>query len=90
MKLERQLGGLQSLTEIPAGLIIIDSKEEKTAVAEARKLGVPVVAVLNSDCDPIAVDYPIPANDAASSSVQYILDKLTAAYKEGLKSKKHD
>jgi small subunit ribosomal protein S2 len=86
--MEHELSGLQSLTEIPAALLMVDSKEEETAVREARKMKVPIVAILNSDCDPSLVDYPVPGNDSAVSSVRYFLDEFAAAYKRGKKSKK--
>ncbi|MBU1178817.1 30S ribosomal protein S2 [Patescibacteria group bacterium] len=87
-KMERNFGGLQLFAEKPAAVIVVDSKKEKSAIEEARKLGIPVVAILNSDCDPAPVDYLIPGSDTVTSSIQYFLDKLTAAYKEGQKNKK--
>ncbi len=86
-KLERKFSGMSSLREIPSAVIIIDPKEESAAVLEARKMKVPVIAVANSDCDPNKIEYIIPGNDAASSSIEYFLGRLGAAYKEGLKNK---
>lgn len=81
VKMEKQLGGLESLFDKPVVLILIDSKEEKVAVMEAKKTNTPVVALLNSDCDISAVNYPIPGNDSSVPSIKYLLDKLIAAYK---------
>jgi small subunit ribosomal protein S2 len=82
-RLERHFGGLASLQHLPAALVIVDSGEERTAVREAARMRIPVVGILNVDCDPSQVTYPIPANDAAPSSVSYILERLVAAYKAG-------
>lgn len=88
LKMEKQLSGIKSLKEIPVALLVVDPKTEKTAVIEARKKKVPIIAILNSDCDPSDIDYPIPGNDSSVSSVQYFLDKLAGAYKEGAKKSK--
>ncbi|MFC1594986.1 30S ribosomal protein S2 [Patescibacteria group bacterium] len=77
--------GLRLLKKMPDALFVVDLNEEITAVKEARILGIPVVAILNSDGDPSFVDYPIPANDNSSQSVGYILDKVVGAYKRGVK-----
>lgn len=82
-KLEKYFGGVQLLDKIPEAVLVIDSKKENSAIIEARKTNVKIVAIMNSDCDPEVVDYPIPANDVASSSVQYLLDRLISAYKDG-------
>jgi len=84
-KLERRLGGFSTLSEIPSAMVVIDPKKSKAAVSEAKKVGVPVVAILNSDCNPEDIDYPIPGNDASFSSVQYFLDRIVNAYKKGQK-----
>ncbi len=86
-KMEKNFGGLVSFTEKPDVLVVVDSKKENKAVLEAVKLNIPVVAVLNSDCNPEMINYPIPGNDTTSSSVQYFLDKVIAAYKGGTKKK---
>lgn len=88
LKLEKRFAGIQSLKEKPAALVVVDPKKEEAAVAEAKKRGVPMVAIMNSDCDPSAVDYPVPGNDASLSSVTYLLGKLVDAYKEGVKLQK--
>ena len=64
-------------------MLIIDPGEEKTATTEARKIGLKTVGIMNLDCDPGFVSYPIPANDSAHSSIKYVLDRLVAAYKSG-------
>ncbi len=68
-KLEKNLGGIKDLTQLPGVLFIIDSKKEAIAVAEAKKLGVPVIAVVDTNCNPDVVDYPIPGNDDAIRSI---------------------
>lgn len=88
LKMERQLGGVKVLKEIPAALLVVDSKTEEAAVLEAKKKNIPVIAILNSDCDPSDIDYPIPGNDSSVSSLRYLLDQLAGAYKEGLKKSK--
>jgi len=85
VKLEKQLSGLKNLPKLPSALVVVDSKEEKTAVTEANKIGIPIVALLNSDCDPTLIKYPIPANDASVTSIEYILNNLAVAYREGMK-----
>lgn len=83
-RLERFLGGLEPLNALPAALVIIDPKKEKTALRESFQMSIPVVAVLNSDSDPTNIDYPIPANDTSSASVKYLLSRLIKAFKKGL------
>ena len=85
-KLERYLGGLETLVNYPAALIVIDSKHENISVAEANQVRTPVIALLNSDCDPKGIDYPVPANDSSLTSINYFLTELTKAYKEGVLS----
>jgi small subunit ribosomal protein S2 len=75
------------MKEMPGALVIVDPKEEETAVMEAKKMKIPVVAVLNTDCDPEVVEYPVPANDATVSSIEYLFAKLGAAVSDGLKEK---
>jgi small subunit ribosomal protein S2 len=83
-RLERFFGGLETLDALPAALIIIDPGKEKTALREGFQMSIPIVAVLNSDSDPGGIAYPIPANDASLSSTNYLLSRLTKAYKKGL------
>ena len=80
-RMERIFSGLENLAVLPGALIIVDSKEEATALREARRLNIPVIAVLNSDCDPAAISYLIPANDAAPKSVEYNINRLVEGYK---------
>jgi small subunit ribosomal protein S2 len=87
LKLEKNLGGIRLMKKLPSALLVVDSIEEKVAVSEARKAGIPVIGILNSDCNPLEVDYPIPANDSAPRSIQFIMDQLVKAYKEGLKER---
>src|SRR5699024_6024799 len=68
-KLGKTLGGVRDLTRTPAAVWVVDTKKEHLAVAEARKLGIPVVAILDTNCDPDEVDYPIPGNDDAIRAV---------------------
>jgi small subunit ribosomal protein S2 len=82
-RLEEMFGGILPMKDLPGALFVIDSKKEKTAVAEARKTHIPVVAVVGSDCDLKGVEYPIPANDSSSSSIKYFVEKIARAYKMG-------
>ncbi|PIR45443.1 MAG: 30S ribosomal protein S2 [Candidatus Vogelbacteria bacterium CG10_big_fil_rev_8_21_14_0_10_50_13] len=82
-KLERYFASLASLTELPGAVVVIDPKDEAIAVAEAKVVGVPVVALANSDCNIKGIDYPIVGNDTARDSIEYVVDELTAAYAEG-------
>lgn len=71
-KLERYLGGVEEMEELPGALFIVDPSKEKIAVAEAKKLGIPVIAVVDTNCDPDDANYPIPANDDAIRSVKLL------------------
>lgn len=85
-KLEKYLKGLQPCKNLPAALVVIDSNKEKIAIKEAKVMHIPVVAIMNSDCNPEEVDYPIPANDSSIASINYLLEELVKAYKEGVTS----
>ncbi|MEK7599048.1 MAG: 30S ribosomal protein S2 [Patescibacteria group bacterium] len=85
-RLEEKFAGLVSLKKEPDALIFVDPGEEKTAVREARQLGIASVGIANIDCDPNLVTYLIPANDSAQSSIKYILERLIKAYEDGLQS----
>lgn len=85
-RMNRKFSGILSLKDLPSAIVVLDSKQEETAVLEAKKMNIPVVAVLNSDSDPTLIDYPIPANDASDSSIKYVLGKLAEAYKAGVNS----
>jgi len=76
-KLRRHLGGIKTMENLPDVVIIIDQKREMTAVCEARKLGIPIVSILDTNCDPDLVDIPIPGNDDAVRSIKLILKSLT-------------
>ena len=83
-KLERFFSGLVPMKDLPKALFVIDSKHEKIAVTEARKAGIPVVALIGSDCDIKDVNHPIPGNDASTGSVAFFVDQIVWAYKEGV------
>ena len=82
--LDALFGGLIPMKQIPKALFVIDSRKEDIAVTEARKLNVPVIALAGSDCNIKDIEYPIVANDASVHSIEYFLDEIVAAYKEGL------
>ncbi len=82
-KLNRFFSGLIPMKELPKALFVIDSKHEKIAVTEAKKTGIPVVALLGSDCDLKQVDYAIPGNDSAIGSIAFFVGQIVWAYKEG-------
>lgn len=86
-KLERNFGGLVSLEKLPDVMLVIDPLHEANAVAEAKQLGIPVVALANSDCDISIINYPIVANDASTSSVGFFVEQLAEAYMEGKSGK---
>ncbi len=83
-KLERTVGGIRDMQRLPSALWVIDTKKEHIAVGEARKLGIPVIAVLDTNCDPDEVDYPIPGNDDAIRSVALLTRVIADAVAEGL------
>lgn len=84
--LENMFGGLKGLNKIPDALVIVDTRHESIAAAEAKKLGLPIVALLNSDCDSRGITYPIPGNDASVDSITYILDEISGVYEKNLGS----
>jgi small subunit ribosomal protein S2 len=83
-KLERTLGGIRDMARVPSAVWIVDTKKEHLAVDEARKLGIPVVAILDTNCDPDEVDYKIPGNDDAIRSVTLLTRVVADAVAEGL------
>lgn len=83
-KLEKNLGSIADLTRLPAALFVVDVLKEKIAVHEAQRLGIPVFAMVDTNSDPKSVDFPIPANDDASKSIQIIVAAMCEAIKEGL------
>jgi small subunit ribosomal protein S2 len=84
------LGGITDLTRLPAALFVIDVKREHIAVSEAKKLGIPVFAMCDTNSNPELVDYPIPANDDAYKSIAIIVKAISKAIEEGLSERKQD
>ena len=82
-KLEKFLGGIKDMDKIPGALFIVDPRKEKIAVSEARKLGIPIVAIVDTNCDPDDVDYVIPGNDDAIRAVKLIASTMANAIIEG-------
>lgn len=89
-KLESQFGSIADLTRLPAAMFVVDIVKEHIAVAEARRLNIPTFAIVDTNSDPNLVDYPIPANDDASTSISYVIDVITTAIQEGLAERKVD
>ena len=81
-KLIRNLGGIRDMKGAPDAMFIIDLKREHNAVAEGRKLGIPIVALVDTNCDPDLVDYPIAGNDDAIRSIRVVIESVTGAIKE--------
>ena len=86
-KLERVLGGIAEMTRIPSALWIIDTNKEHIAVSEAHKLNIPVVAILDTNCDPDVVDFPVPGNDDAIRSTALLSRVISTAVEEGKKAR---
>ena len=87
-KMEKLFGSIVDMTKIPAAIFVVDIKKEHIAVREAKKLGIPVFAMVDTNSNPDEVDHPIPANDDAISSIDLIISVLTAAMQEGLVERK--
>lgn len=87
-KLEKNLGSISDLSRLPAALFIVDINNEKIAVAEARKLNIPIFAMVDTNTNPTLVDFPIPANDDAAKSIALIIDEVCASVEEGLSERK--
>lgn len=87
-KLDKTLGSIADLTRLPAAIFIVDINKENIALAEAHKLGINTLAMVDTNSDPNKVDFAIPANDDASQSIAVILDHITAALQEGLSDRK--
>jgi len=85
-KLERSLGGIKDMGGLPNILVVLDTNKEDLAVMEARKLGIPVVAVIDSNSDPDGVDYPIPGNDDAIRAIEFYCDMVTGAVLDGIQA----
>ena len=87
-KLEKNLGSIADLTRLPAALFVVDVQKEANAVKEAKRLNIPVFAMVDTCCDPTDIDYVIPANDDATKSIAVILEAVTGAIAEGLTERK--
>jgi small subunit ribosomal protein S2 len=87
VKLERVLGGIAEMTRVPSALWIIDTNKEHIAVSEAHKLNIPVVAILDTNCDPDVVDWPVPGNDDAIRSTALLSRVISTAVEEGKKAR---
>ena len=82
-KLEKYLGGIEDMKKLPGALFIVDPRKERIAVAEAHKLHIPIVAIIDTNCDPDEIDYPIPGNDDAIRAVKLITGRMADAVIEG-------
>ncbi len=82
-KLEKYLGGVKDMKKLPGAIFIIDTRKERNAIAEAHKLGIPVVAIADTNCDPDEIDYPIPGNDDAIRAIKLIASIMANAVLEG-------
>jgi len=89
-KLDKILGGITDLGKLPAALFVVDVKREHIAIAEAHRLGIPVIAICDTNSDPNQVDFPIPANDDAFKSISLIIKTIGLAVEEGLSERKRD
>jgi small subunit ribosomal protein S2 len=89
-KLETVLGGIADLTRLPSALFVVDIKREHIAISEAKKLGIPVFALVDTNSNPNEVDFPIPANDDAFKSISLLVKAFGAAIEEGLSERKKD
>ena len=87
-KLEKNLGSIRDLSRLPSALFVVDVQKEMNAVKEANRLNIPVIAMVDTCCDPTPIDYVIPANDDAAKSIAYIMEALCGAIKEGLDERK--
>jgi len=87
-KLEKQLGSISDLNRLPSAVFVVDIMKEHIAIAEARKLNIPTFAMVDTNSDPTLVDFPIPANDDATKSIELIVKVMTKAIEEGLMERK--
>jgi small subunit ribosomal protein S2 len=86
-KLDRTLGGIRDMAKVPSAIWIVDTNKEHIAVGEARKLKIPVIAILDTNCDPDVVDYPIPGNDDAIRSAALLTKVVASAVAEGVQAR---
>ena len=82
-KLEKYLGGVKEMKKLPGALFVVDPRKEHNAIAEARKLHIPIVAIVDTNCDPDEIDYPIPGNDDAIRAIRLIASTMANAVQEG-------
>ena len=87
-KLKRSFSGIADMKKLPAAIFVVDIRREDIAVREANRLNIPVVAMVDTNSNPKAVDFPIPANDDATKSISIVLDEICGAIKEGLEERK--
>ncbi|MCF0165879.1 MAG: 30S ribosomal protein S2 [Bacteroidales bacterium] len=87
-KLEKNLGSIADMSRLPSALFVVDVQKEMNAVKEANRLSIPVIAIVDTCCDPTPIDYVIPANDDAAKSIAVVLDALCGAINEGLQERK--
>ena len=87
-KLEKNLGSIRDMSRLPSALFVVDVQKEANAVKEANRLNIPVIAMVDTCCDPTTIDYVIPANDDATKSIEIIMDVLCKAIQEGLDERK--
>ena len=85
-KLNRQMGGFKEMTVLPSALFIIDPMKDSIAIKEAKRMGIPVVAIVDTNCNPDEIDYPIPANDDAIRAIRLVCSKIADAVLEGKNS----
>lgn len=88
-KLEKNLGGIKTMTDVPGAMFVVDPRKEKIAIQEAHILGIPVVAIVDTNCDPEEVDYPIPGNDDAIRAVKLLTAKIADAIIEARQGEQH-
>ncbi len=82
-RLVKHVGGIKGMTQLPAGIFLVDSMKEEIAVLEARKLGIPIIALLDTNCDPDPIDYPIPGNDDAIRAIKLVASHIADACLDG-------
>ena len=82
-KLNRQMGGIKEMTSLPSAVFITDATKEKIAIAEASRMGIPVIAIVDTNCNPDEIDYPVPANDDAIRAIKLICSSIANAVIEG-------
>jgi small subunit ribosomal protein S2 len=87
-KLELNLGSISEMNRLPAAVFVVDIMREHIAIDEARKLGIPTFAIVDTNSNPQMIDFPIPANDDASKAIAKIMEVLTGAVKDGLSNRK--